>query len=94
MVHDFDFECYSPPIVNTKTINRRKENRKASFQVFLVVLGSIFSIFTVLILARAMSAISPVITFLCVAYVLISLVGSGIVFTSYRHKGGAKVWLP
>lgn len=94
MRHDFDFECFSPPVVNIQTINARKENKKASLQIFLVILGSLFSIVTLLILAKAMATISPAIAFLCVAYVLSSLVGSGIVFTSYRHKGGAKVWLP
>lgn len=94
MRHEFDFECFTPPIVNSRTLISRKEIKKTSLQVFLVIVASLISMGAIIVFAEAMSTISTVFSLVCILYVIVSIIGSGIVYTAYMHKGGAKVWLP
>lgn len=88
MKQTYDFEQFTPPILNEKTLRRELEKRAERRRtILLAITGALFQ--TVFILLGLLCWIdAPAVTLACVGFALVSVVGSGVIAIVYAQKGG------
>lgn len=83
----FDFEQFTPPVLNEKILRRELEKRAERRRIILLaVAGALFQVVFILwgMLCRDTA---PVLTMVCIGFAIVSLVGSGVITIVYVQKG-------
>lgn len=84
----FDFEQFTPPILNEKILRRKLEKRAERRRVVLLaVAGALFQVLFILWGLLCWDT-APVLTLVCIGFAIVSLVGSGVITIVYVQKGG------
>ncbi len=84
----YNFEQYTPPVLNENLLLAKKERRKLHCQTALIALAGILMQVAVLIFAFSVIRIYPVLTLLSIVYVAVSSIGAGVLTVVYTRKGG------
>lgn len=86
----YNFEIKNPPVINESILQNELDRRKTKLQTLTLILAGIFIQFIVAIFGFAAADFYPLITVLCVIYVLLSIAGSGIMAGVYiKRREGA-----
>lgn len=83
----YNFEQYEPPIVNENMLRARLEKKKAVRNAAIVAVASVMLQMMTLLLGILMYSQYPIITFLCVTYVVVSMVSASVISIVYSKKG-------
>ena len=83
----YNFEQNEPPIVNENMLRARLEKKKAVRNAAIVAVASVMLQMMTLLLGILMYSQYPIITFLCVSYVVVSMVSSSVISIVYSKKG-------
>ncbi len=85
----FDFEQFTPPVLNEKLLRRELEKRSEQRRtVLLAVTGALFQAVFVLLGLLCWNTI-PALTLVGIGFAIVSMVGSGVITIVYAQKGGA-----
>ena len=84
----YNFEQHTPPVLNENIIRSEIERRKLQWQTTLLVLAGI--LIQVVVALFGYSAVDwyPWISVFCFVYIVISIIGCGVVAVVYSRKGG------
>ena len=83
----YNFEQNEPPIVNENMLRARLEKKKAVRNAAIVAVASVMLQMMTLLLGILMYSQYPIITFLCVSYVVVSMVSASVISIVYSKKG-------
>ena len=83
----YNFEQNEPPIVNENMLRARLDKKKAVRNASIVAVASVMLQMMTLLLGILMYSQYPIITFLCVSYVVVSMVGASVISIVYSKKG-------
>jgi len=88
MRQTFDFEQFTPPVLNESLLRRELEQRAERRRtVLLAVTGALFQVVFILLGLLCWNTI-PALTLACVGFAVVSVVGSGVIAIIYAQKGG------
>ena len=85
----YNFEGRTPPALNENMLRAELERRRLRWQTTLVAVAGILLLITVAMLGFLVLADYPLITALCLAYVLLSATGGSVLAIVVTKKGGA-----
>lgn len=87
----YNFEQYTPPVLNETMIRSEIERRKLQWQTTLLVLAGI--LIQVVVALFGYSAVDwyPWISVVCFAYIIVSTTGCSVVAITYSRKGGITI---
>ncbi len=89
MKQTFDFEQFSPPVLNESLLRGELEKRaERRCTVLLAVTGALFQAVFILLGLLCWNTI-PALSLACIGFAIISMVGSGVITILYAQKGGA-----
>ena len=89
MKQTFDFERFSPPVLNENILRRELEKRaERRHTVLLVVAGALFEAVFILLGLLCWNT-TPALTLTGIGLAVASMVGSGVIAIVYTQKGGA-----
>ncbi len=89
MKQTFNFEQFTPPVLNERLLRRELEKRAERWRtVLLAVTGALFQAVFIL-LGLLFWNIIPALTMACIGFAVVSVVGSGVITIIYVQKGGA-----
>lgn len=89
MKQTFDFERFSPPVLNENILRRELEKRaERRHTVLLVVAGALFEAVFILLGLLCWNT-APALTLIGIGLSVASMMGSGIIAIVYTQKGGA-----
>ena len=83
----YNFEQNEPPIINENMLRARLDKKKAVRNASIVAVASVMLQMMTLLLGILMYSQYPIITFLCVSYVVVSMVGASVISIVYSKKG-------
>ncbi len=83
----YDFEQYEPPIINEKILEEKLEKKKTTRNATIVAIAGFLMQFLVLTLSFVVYYKMPLLTVLCIMYVIISIIGSSVISIIYSKKG-------
>ena len=85
----FNFEQFTPPILNERILRRELEKRAEQRRtVLLAVAGALFQAVFILLGLLFWNPI-PTLTLVCISFAIISMMGSGVITIIYAQKGEA-----
>jgi len=85
----FDFEQFTPPVLNERLLRRELEKRAERRRtVLLAVTGALFQAVFILLGLLCWNTILAL-TLACICFAIVSMVGSGVITIIYAQKGGA-----
>lgn len=84
----YNFEQHSPPALNENTIHAEIEKRKVRRQTALLAIAGILIQIVMVILGFAVIKVYPLLTVICLAYVLVSTTGGSVIAVVCTRKGG------
>ena len=84
----YNFEQHIPPVLNENMLRAEVERRKVKAQTMMLAVAALLMQVAVLILSAIVMKMYPWLTVLCLAYVVISTSGAGVVAAVYTKKGG------
>lgn len=87
----YNFEGARPPVLNENMLRAERERRKARLLAILFAVAAAIVLLCIAVFAKMVAQSAPVAALVCVAYVAISVVGSGTAAIVYAQKGGAIV---
>ena len=88
MKQTYDFEQFTPPVLNEKMLRRElKKRSERRHTVMLAVAGALFEILFVLLGILCLD-IYPILAFGCVCFTMVSTVGSAAIAIVFAQKGG------
>ena len=82
----YNFEKNNPPCLNERYLRKEAERRKLQRQTILLTIASILSQMVVLLFGILMWQIQPVITFVCILYVLTSTFSGSVLMIAFTKK--------
>lgn len=89
MKQTYDFERFTPPILNEnmlrQELERRAERRRT---VLLVMAGALFQVLFILFGLLCWETV-PALALGSICFAIISVIGSGVIAIVYAQKGGA-----
>lgn len=89
MKQTFDFERFSPPVLNENILRRELEKRaERRHTVLLVVAGALFEVVFILLGLLCWNT-APALTLIGIGLSVASMMGSGVIAIVYTQKGGA-----
>ena len=89
MKQTFDFEQFTPPILNERILRRELEKRaERRHTVLLAVAGALFQAVFILLGLLCWNT-APMLTLTCIGFAIVSMVGSGVITIIYAQRGGA-----
>lgn len=89
MKQTFDFERFSPPVLNENILRRELEKRaERRHTVLLVVAGALFEAVFILLGLLCWNT-APALTLIGIGLSVASMMGSGVIAIVYTQKGGA-----
>lgn len=83
----YNFEQYEPPIINENMIKARLEKKRVVRNAAIVAAAGVLLQMMTLVLGVLAYSQYPVITFLCVTYVVVSMVSASVISIVYSKKG-------
>ena len=83
----YNFEQYEPPIINENMIKARLEKKRVIRNAAIVAAAGVLLQMMTLVLGVLAYSQYPIITFLCVTYVVVSMVGGSVISIVYSKKG-------
>ena len=83
----YNFEQYEPPIINENMIKARLEKKRVIRNAAIVAVAGVLLQMITLVLGILAYSQYPIITFLCVTYVVVSMVGGSVISIVYSKKG-------
>lgn len=88
MKQTYDFERFTPPILNEQMLRRELQKRaERQRTILLAVAGMLLELLTVLFGLLCMETY-PILTLGCVCFAVVSAVGSGVITIVFAQKGG------
>lgn len=84
----YNFEQYTPPVLNENLLLAEKERRKLRWQTALIALAGILMQVAVLMFGFSVIHIYPALTLLSIVYAAVSSTGAGVLTVVYTRKGG------
>lgn len=83
----YNFEQYEPPIINENMIKARLEKKRIVRNAAIVAVAGVLLQMITLVLGVLAYSQYPIITFLCVTYVVVSMVSASVISIVYSKKG-------
>ena len=83
----YDFEQYEPPILNESILKERIQEKKATKAAILAGIAGVMMQVLILLAGFIIYTKYPVITMICIAYVIFSIVGGSVISIIYSKKG-------
>lgn len=88
MKQTYDFEQFTPPVLNEKMLRRELQKRiERRHIILLAVAGALFETLFVLLGILCLN-IYPLLTFGCICFTVVSTVGSTAIVIVFTQKGG------
>ena len=88
MKQTFDFEQFTPPVLNERILRRELEKRAERRRtVLLAVAGALFQAVFILLGLLCWNT-APMLTLTCIGFAIVSMVGSGVITIIYAQRGG------
>lgn len=88
MKQTYDFERFTPPVLNEWMLRRELQKRTERLHtILLAVAGALFEALFALIGLLCMDAY-PILALGCICFAIISTVGSGVIAIVFTQKGG------
>ena len=89
MKQAFEFERFTPPVLNESMLRRELEKRAERRRtILLTVAGALFETVFILLGLLGWYAV-PTLALACISFAVVSMVGSGVIAIIYAQKGGA-----
>lgn len=87
----YNFEQHKPPVLNENMLRAELERRRLRWQTALIaVAGILFQVLLILV-GFVTKNEYPIITVVCLFYVVISITGSSVLAIVYTRKGGLTI---
>ena len=87
----YNFEQHKPPVLNENMLRAELERRRLRGQTALIaVAGILFQVLLILV-GFVTKNEYPIITVVCLIYVVISITGSSVLAIVYTRKGGLTI---
>ncbi len=84
----FDFEQFTPPVLNERLLRRELEKRAERRRtVLLAAAGALFQVLFILLGLLCWNTF-PALTLACIGFAVASAAGSGVIAIVYVQKGG------
>ena len=87
----YNFEQYKPPVLNENMLRAQLERRRLRWQTTLIAVAGIFIHILLILLGFITMNEYPIITVVCLIYVVISITGSSVLAIVYTRKGGLTI---
>lgn len=84
----YDFEQHSPPVLNENMLRAKMEQRKLRWQTAWIAFAGILVQAVLVLLGFFTINEYPIITALCIIYVILSTTGGSVLAIVYTRKGG------
>lgn len=83
----YNFEQYEPPIINENILNARLEQKRNARNAFLAGVAVLLMQILVLTMGYLLYNKYPLLTLLCVAYVVFSVISGSVISIIFSKKG-------
>lgn len=83
----YDFEQYEPPIINENILNARLEQKRNARNAFLAGVAVLMMQGLILTMGYLLYNKYPLLTLLCVVYVIFSVISGSIISIIFSKKG-------
>ena len=87
----YNFEQHKPPVLNENMLRAELERRRLRWQTALIAVAGILIQVLLVLLGLITKNDYPIITVLCLIYVVISITGSSVLAIVYTRKGGLTI---
>lgn len=88
MKQTYDFERFTPPVLNERMLRRELQKRtERRHTILLAVAGALFEALFALFGLLCMDAY-PILALGCICFAMISIVGSSVIAIVFTQKGG------
>lgn len=79
----YDFELYSPPIVNENTLNKKLEKRRLKYQTCIIAIAALLLQIAIIMLGVLTIETYPFLMVAGMFYVLVSIIGGSVIAAIY-----------
>lgn len=83
----YNFEQYEPPILSESILKERIQEKKATKAAILAGIAGFMMQVLILLAGFIIYTKYPVITMICIAYVIFSVIGGSVISIIYSKKG-------
>ena len=87
----YNFEQHKPPVLNENMLRAELERRRLRWQTTLIAVAGILVQILLILLGFITKNEYPIITVVCLIYVVISITGSSVLAIVYTRKGGLTI---
>lgn len=87
----YNFEQHKPPVLNENMLRAELERRRLRWQTALIAVAGILIQVLLILVGFVTKNEYPIITALCLIYVVISITGSSVLAIVYTRKGGLTI---
>ena len=87
----YNFEQHKPPVLNENMLRAELEQRRLRWQTALIAVAGILIQVLLILVGFVTKNEYPIITVVCLIYVVISITGSSVLAIVYTRKGGLTI---
>ena len=87
----YNFEQRKPPVLNENMLRAELERRRLRWQTALIAVAGILIQVLLILVGFVTKNEYPIITVVCLIYVVISITGSSVLAIVYTRKGGLTI---
>ena len=87
----YNFEQHKPPVLNENMLRAELERRRLRWQTVLIAVAGILIQVLLILVGFVTKNEYPIITVVCLIYVVISITGSSVLAIVYTRKGGLTI---
>ena len=87
----YNFEQHKPPVLNENMLRAELERRRLRWQTALIAVAGILIQVLLILVGFVTKNEYPIITVICLIYVVISITGSSVLAIVYTRKGGLTI---
>lgn len=87
----YNFEQHKPPVLNENMLRAELERRRLRWQTALIAVAGILIQVLLILVGFVTKNEYPIITVVCLLYVVISITGSSVLAIVYTRKGGLTI---
>lgn len=87
----YNFEQHKPPVLNENMLRAELERRRLRWQTALIAVAGILIQVLLILVGFVTKNEYPIITVVCLIYVVISITGSSVLAIVYTRKGGLTI---
>ena len=84
----YNFEQHTPPVLNENMLREELERRRLRWQTALIAVAGLLIQVLLVMFAILVRDEYPLITAICLIYVVLSTTGSGVLAIVYTREGG------